>query len=93
MSVRTGISVRRNWRSDKTACVSPDGKPTESGRKMLEAASESKTPEEIAEIANLPLFRVRSGLRDLIEAGYIKENQEKYIITDPGLNILKKGDD
>lgn len=72
------------------ACVSPDGKPTESGIKMLEAASEPKTPENIASETKLPIFRVRSGLRDLMEAGLLKEDQGKYLITDEGLNILKK---
>jgi predicted transcriptional regulator len=72
------------------ACVSPDGKPTDSGRKMLEAAKELGTPEEIANLANLPLFKVRSGLRDLLGAGYLKEEQGKYLITDNGLNILKE---
>ncbi len=72
------------------ACVSPDGKPTESGRKMLEAAKEPKTPEIIASEANLPIFRVRSGLRDLVEARYLKEEQGKYQITPEGSNVLKK---
>jgi len=72
------------------ACVSPNGKPTESGRKMLEAAKEPKTAEIISNDANLPLFRVRSGLRDLLEAGYIEEKEGKYLITEEGLNILKK---
>jgi len=52
------------------ACISPDGKPTESGAKMLRALQAgSGSPEEIAKEAGLPLFRVRSGLRELTEAG------------------------
>ena len=71
-------------------CVNPNGKPTESGRKMLKAALELRTPEEIASAAVLPLFRVRSGLRDLLEAGYLKEEQGKFIITDAGLKAHKE---
>lgn len=71
-------------------CVSPNGKPTESGRKMLKAAMELRTLEEIASIATLPLFRVRSGLRDLIKAGYLKEAQGKYMITDGGHKALEE---
>jgi hypothetical protein len=90
LSVRIGTSARRKWKDDKLACVSPNGKPTESGKKMLKAALELRTPEEIASAAALPLFRVRSGIRDLIEAGYLKEAQGKFIITDAGLKALKE---
>ncbi len=71
-------------------CVTPDGKPTESGRKMLVSIKEKHLPEEIAKEAKLPLFRVRSGLRDLLEAGYIKEEQGKYNLTDAGRELLEK---
>ena len=59
------------------ACISPDGKPTTSGKKILEATKDPQTPEEISTTIGLPLFRVRSGLRDLVEAGYLKEDGEK----------------
>jgi len=71
-------------------CVSPDGKPSESGRKLLLAARDYRTMDEIAEETKLPLFRVRSGLRDLTEAGYLKEEGGKYRLTDSGREALKK---
>ena len=71
-------------------CVSPDGKPTESGRKLLLAAKDYHVPEEIAKETKLPLFRVRSGLRDLSEAGYVKEEVRKYSLTESGKEALKK---
>ncbi len=71
------------------ACVSPDGKPTGSGKKILEAAKDPRTPEEIASMAVLPLFRVRSGLRDLVEVEYLKEEGEKYKITEKGFKSLE----
>ncbi|KUO39516.1 MAG: hypothetical protein APZ16_00270 [Candidatus Hadarchaeum yellowstonense] len=71
-------------------CVSPDGRPTESGKKLLQAAVESRTPEEIAEETKLPLFRVRSGLRDLTEAGYLREEGGRYLLTDSGKEALRK---
>lgn len=71
------------------ACVNPDGKPTESGAKMLKALKAGKdTPEEIAQNAGLPLFRVRSGLRDLVQAGLAGENGGKYTITDKGAQLI-----
>ncbi|GAI06469.1 unnamed protein product, partial [marine sediment metagenome] len=51
------------------ACISPDGKPTESGAKMLLALkSGAGSAEEIVASSGLPLFRVRSGLRELTQA-------------------------
>ncbi|NYT01001.1 MAG: hypothetical protein GKB99_04690 [Methanocellales archaeon] len=70
------------------ACISPDGKPTESGKKILDAAKENRTSEEISITIGLPLFRVRSGLRDLMEAGYLKEDGDKYKITEKGFKSL-----
>lgn len=71
-------------------CIKPDGKPTESGRKILVSIKESHFPEEIAKETKLPLFRVRSGLRDLLEAGYVKEEQGKYNLTEAGRKLLEK---
>jgi len=70
-------------------CVSPDGKPTESGLGMLGALKEGKTSAEaIAADAGMPLYRVRSGLRDLTEAGYVSESGETYALTQDGAAIL-----
>ncbi|MGC8816232.1 MAG: hypothetical protein ACP5PX_00200 [Candidatus Hadarchaeum sp.] len=73
------------------ACISPDGKPTESGRKILLALAESRTPEEVAKETNLPLFRVRAGLRELVEAGLVREEQGKYLLTDSGRRAADLG--
>jgi len=72
------------------ACISPDGKPTESGKKLLSAVMAPHVPEEVAVETQLPLFRVRSGLRELSEAGYVKGDQERYSLTDAGKEALKK---
>ncbi|MGQ9788082.1 MAG: hypothetical protein ACUVQM_02020 [Candidatus Hadarchaeaceae archaeon] len=72
------------------ACISPDGKPTESGRKLLLAVSVYRTPEEVAEKTKLPLFRVRSGLRELVEAGFVREEQGKYMMTDSGMRASER---
>jgi len=72
------------------ACISPDGKPTESGKKLLAAVINPIIPEAVAARTNLPLFRVRSGLRELSEAGYIKVEQEQHVLTDAGREALRK---
>ena len=70
-------------------CISPDGKPTESGTKMLRALQSGlETPEEIAQQAGLPLFRVRSGLRELTQAGLAKQKDDSYELSPKGIELL-----
>jgi predicted transcriptional regulator len=70
-------------------CVDPDGKPTVSGMKMLRALqSGSKTPEEVAEEAALPIYRVRGGLRDLAEYDFVSREDNTYTLTATGAEIL-----
>jgi DNA-binding IclR family transcriptional regulator len=72
------------------ACISPDGKPTGSGSKMLRALQAgSGSPEEIAKKAGLPLFRVRSGLRELAEAGLAKQRDDRYELSEEGAKLIK----
>lgn len=46
-------------------------------------------PEEIAKDTKLPLFRVRSGLRELTQAGLAKLEYDKYKITEKGEELLE----
>jgi predicted transcriptional regulator len=72
------------------ACISPDGKPTESGTKMLRALKSGLgSAEEIAQSTGLPLFRVRSGLRELTQAGLANQKNNKYEVTDKGAELIK----
>ena len=66
-------------------CVSPDGKPTSSGMTTLKSLKdEALTPEEVADKTGQPLFRVRSGLRELKNAGFVEETQGKYALSETG---------
>lgn len=70
------------------ACISPDGKLSESGMKMLNTLkSGSATPEDVARIALPPLFRVRSGLHELAQAGIVKTDGDKYLVTEKGMAL------
>lgn len=55
------------------ACVSADGTLSPSARAMLGALRTAATPEEVAAATGLPLYRVRSGLRELAAAGLAAE--------------------
>jgi predicted transcriptional regulator len=66
-------------------CVSPDGKPTTSGMTTLKALRNAVlSPEEIAVKTGQPLFRVRSGLRELKSAGLVEETGDKYKLSKTG---------
>ena len=71
------------------SCITPEGMPTESGLKILQALQSWHSPEEIAREAGLPLFRVRSGLRDMMAAGLAELQGEEYHLTEKGANFLK----
>ena len=66
-------------------CVSSDGKPTTNGMATLKALRDAVlSPEEIAVKTGQPLFRVRSGLRELKSAGLVEETEDKYKLSKTG---------
>jgi DNA-binding IclR family transcriptional regulator len=70
------------------ACISPDGKPSVSGARMLRALkAKAGSAEEVAQKAGLPLFRVRSGLRELAQAGLVSQKGEKYQLSAKGSEL------
>jgi len=71
-------------------CVSPDGKPTTSGMATLKALKNAAlSPEEIAVKTGQPLFRVRSGLRELKSAGFVEEAEDKYKLSKNGETAIQ----
>jgi len=71
-------------------CVSADGKPTKSGIATLSALKNgASTPEAVAETTGNALFRVRSGLRELVNAGFVKQVGDKYQLTPEGSKLVK----
>ncbi len=70
------------------ACISSQGELSESARKMLAAMDASATPEDVASRTELPLFRVRAGLREMAEAGLVELNEEAYSPTQLGRSLL-----
>lgn len=71
------------------ACISPDGKPTESGAKLLRSLQSGlRSPDEIAKRTGLPLFRVRSGLRELAQAGLAEQKDNGYELSPKGDELV-----
>lgn len=71
-------------------CVSSDGKPTASGMAVLKSLKDGTfSPEEIANKTGQPLFRVRSGLRELKTAGLVEETEERYGLSKTGETAIR----
>jgi predicted Rossmann fold nucleotide-binding protein DprA/Smf involved in DNA uptake len=66
------------------ACVRPDGSLSASGQAMLAAVRDPATAVEVAELTALPLYRVRSGLRELALAGLVEEAGGRFRQTEEG---------
>lgn len=65
-------------------CINPDGTLTESARNLLNALHEPLTAEELAKKIPLPLYRVRSSVREMMDVGLIKETEGKFLVTGKG---------
>ena len=72
------------------ACVNPDGTITGSARAMLSLLAEAMTPEEAAQKSGQPLFKVRSSLREMGEAGLVVAEGDKYRASEKGLAMARK---
>jgi len=71
-------------------CVSPDGKPTSTGMMILRLLkSGALSPIELAAKSGQSLPRVRSGLRELKDAGFVEETEGKYKLSERGVALLK----
>lgn len=65
------------------ACITADGTLTASGQAMLGAVREAASAEDVAAATGLPLYRVRSGLRELVAAGLVSLDDGRYQRRDP----------
>jgi DNA-binding IclR family transcriptional regulator len=62
-------------------CVKPDGTLSTTGRLMLAAVQTDSTVEDVATTTGMALYRVRSVLRELVEAGFITEANGRFSRT------------
>ncbi|MEA3420603.1 MAG: hypothetical protein U9Q97_02855 [Acidobacteriota bacterium] len=66
------------------ACVNPDGTITESAKALLRIIENPKTPVEISKQLGQPLFKIRSSLREMVSANLVKEEGDRYKISEKG---------
>jgi hypothetical protein len=66
------------------ACISPDGVLTEQATQVLRLLLPGRTLEALAEEGGLPLYRLRSSARELMQAGLVEEADGTYRTTAAG---------
>ena len=70
------------------ACISADGSLTLQARTVLAAFQTVHTPEAVSGATELPLFRIRSSLRELVTAGLLEASDGGYLPTEAGRRRL-----
>ncbi len=68
-------------------CIDSQGHLSEAARNILAALAQPRTAEEVAAALNLPLYRVRSGVREMLEAGLIGKQNGAFAITPRGQEL------
>jgi predicted transcriptional regulator len=70
------------------ACINPDGTLTPAAQAVITALKAACTVTDLAQATSLPIYRIRSTLRELGEEGLVSEIDEKYLLTEVGKNKL-----
>ena len=87
MIAKIGIFVSKSC--DSLAMCFCHGKPTKSGLVTLTAIKNgASTAKAVSEQTGQPMFKVRSGLRELVNAGLVKVTENEYSLTEQGTKIL-----
>ena len=71
-------------------CVKPDGTLEPMAQVIVRALSTPRTAERVCEHLRLPLYRVRSTMRELLEAGLVAETDGVYGLTDSGRSRVEQ---
>jgi DNA-binding IclR family transcriptional regulator len=69
-------------------CIDSSGHMTEIAGKILAAMADGTPLNEVAEKTDLPLYRIRSGARELVEAGLVEPKDAAYVLTEAGRAAL-----
>ncbi|MEJ2008013.1 MAG: hypothetical protein P8Z30_07645 [Acidobacteriota bacterium] len=70
-------------------CKDSSGEVTEMARKILAIMAEGAPLNEVAEKTDLPLYRIRSAARELVEAGLAEEKDGSYVVTEAGRTAME----
>ncbi len=70
-------------------CVNPDGTLSSQAESILKALVSSKDLEAVARETGLPLYRVRSAVRELTGADLVEETEGTFRATSVGLEQVE----
>lgn len=70
------------------ACLNSDGTLTVVAGAVLRALATASDPADIGAATGLPLYRVRSGLREMAQAGIVEALENGYALTTRGRELL-----
>ncbi|KJS72480.1 MAG: hypothetical protein JL56_13235 [Desulfotomaculum sp. BICA1-6] len=70
------------------ACINPDGTLTRPGRSILEAMRQPAPLNQVSTGSGVPLYRVRSVIRELLDAELAYADGELYQVTEKGIEKL-----
>lgn len=72
------------------ACVNAGGEISEAARQILVAMLEASPPTQVASQTGLPLYRIRSALRELSGAGLAVESENGWKTTETGRKAIER---
>jgi DNA-binding IclR family transcriptional regulator len=72
------------------ACVNPDGQLSEAAQLILSAMDQPVPLQQVAAATGLPMYRIRSAVRELSEGGFATEDGGEWQITGVGLAAVRK---
>jgi hypothetical protein len=71
-------------------CVKPDGTLEPMAQAIVRALRTPRTIEGVCDHLRLPLYRVRSTVRELVEAGFVCETAGQYALTAVGVERVQQ---
>ncbi len=70
------------------ACINPDGSISPTATKIIKALEQPLDLKVLGQTVKVPQFVLRSGLRELVEYGYVTQEGEIFSATDKGRKKL-----
>lgn len=71
-------------------CMDSRGELSEVARKLLTTMKERIPLAEVAQQTGLPVYRVRSAARELVEAGLAEDDNGFFVVTESGRGALAR---
>jgi predicted transcriptional regulator len=87
--VKIGIFAKKPLVVSLMACIDAQGNITRSAELILLSMMKPVSLEEAAAQSNLPLFRIRSAIRELGKAGFITKADNNFQTTSKGIRAIE----